>query len=105
MQQAGISSVRSGLRARIDALATGEGRDTLSALREQLDRIRRDAHRHGLLPAAQLAATLGEMLAAGTLGWAVASSFDLMRDALECEDNGPESGAVYIAALTSRFGH
>ena len=45
------------------------------------------------------------MLASGTLGRAITSSLDLMRDALDCEDNRPENGAIYMAALTSRFGY
>jgi len=105
MQQESITAIRSDLRARLDALADHHAGDTLTGLCEQIERIRREAHSHGLFPAAQLAATLGEMLAAGTLGWAAASSFDLMRDALDCEDNGPESGRVFLSALTSRFGH
>lgn len=104
MQQNPMMSIRSDLRARLEALADQHpGGD--SGLREQLDRIRREAHSHGLIPAAQLAAALGDMLASGTMGRAIASSLDLMRDALDCEDNRPESGAVYMAALTSRFGH
>ena len=104
MQQNSMMGVRSNLRSRLDALADCQsGGD--SGLREQLDRIRREAHSHGLIPAAQLAAALGDMLASGTLGRAITSSLDLMRDALDCEDNRPESGAIYMAALTSRFGY
>ena len=104
MQQNATMGIRSNLRSRLDALADCQpGGD--SGLREQLDRIRREAHSHGLIPAAQLAAALGDMLASGTLGRAITSSLDLMRDALDCEDNRPENGAIYMAALTSRFGY
>lgn len=104
MQQDSMSTIRSGLKARIEALATGPGQGGLAGLSEQIDMIRHDATRHGLIPVAQLAAALEEMLAGGRLGRAITSSLDLMRDAVECEDNGPEAGTVYMAALSARYG-
>ncbi len=43
MQQESITSIRSDLRARLDALAENRANGTLVGLREQIERIRREA--------------------------------------------------------------
>lgn len=96
--------VRSGLRQRIDAIAAQRGHISLPRICEQIDMIRLDAHAHGLEPVARLASTLETMLATDGLGPVILTYLDLMRDAVECEDNGPEATSAYLAALSTRIG-
>ena len=105
MQHDAMMIVRSGLRQRIDAIAAQQGHISLSRICEQVDLIRLDARTYGLEPVARLASTLETTLATDGLGPVILSYLDLMRDAVECEDNGPEAITVYMAALSTRLGH
>lgn len=105
MQQDAMGIVRTGIRQRIDAIAAQQGHISLSRICEQVDMIRLDARAHGLEPVARLASTLETTLATDGLGPVILSYLDLMRDAVECEDNGPETITAYMAALSTRLGH
>ena len=105
MHSDAMSVVRSGLKDRIDALAAERGHISLSRICEQIDIIRHDAHAYGLQPLEQLASTLESALARHGLGPVVLSYLDLMRDAVECEDGGPDATTAYLAALSLRIGH
>jgi hypothetical protein len=100
-----LNIVRSGLRTRIDAIAAQQGHISLSRICEQIDHIRHDARAHGLEPVERLASTLESALAKGGLGPVLLSYLDLMRDAVECEDNSAETSTAYLAALSLRLGH
>ncbi len=105
MRHEAMTIVRSGLRQRIDAIAAQQGHISLSRICEQIDMIRHDARAYGLEPVARLASTLETTLATDGLGPVILSYLDLMRDAVECEDNGPETISAYLAALSARLGH
>lgn len=105
MHQDAMNMVRSGLRARIDAIAAQGGTISLPRMCEQIDIIRHDAHAYGLEPVARLASTLETALARHGLGPVILSFLDIMRDAVECEDNSPEASTAYLAALSLRIGH
>jgi len=105
MQHEAMGVIRSGIRQRIDAIAAQQGHISLSRICEQVDMIRHDARAHGLEPVARLASTLETRLATDGLGPVILSYLDLMRDAVECEDNGPETITAYMAALSIRLGH
>tara|TARA_R110000787_G_scaffold246377_1_gene352137 strand:+ start:1729 stop:2046 length:318 start_codon:yes stop_codon:yes gene_type:complete len=100
-----LNIVRSGLKNRIDAIAAQQGHISLPRICEQIDLIRHDARAYGLEPVERLASTLESALAQGGLGPVLLSYLDLMRDAVECEDNSPESSTAYLAALSLRLGH
>ena len=68
MHQDAMNMVRSGLRARIDALAAQGGTIALPNICEQIDRIRHDACAYGLEPVARIASTLETALARNGLG-------------------------------------
>jgi len=105
MRHEAMTIVRSGLRQRIDAIAAQQGHISLSRICEQIDMIRHDARAYGLEPVARLASTLETTLATDGLGPVILPYLDLMRDAVECEDNGPETISAYLAALSARLGH
>ena len=105
MQYDAMTIVRSGLRQRIDAIAAQQGHISLSRICEQVDMIRHDARAYGLEPVARLASTLETALAIDGMGPVILSYLDLMRDAVECEDNNPETTSTYLAALSTRLGH
>ena len=100
-----MKMVRSGLRARIDALAAQGGTIALPNICEQIDRIRYDACAYGLEPVARIASTLETALARNGLGPVILSYLDVMRDAVECEDNSPEASTAFLASLSLRLGH
>lgn len=105
MQRDAINIVRSGLKARIDAIAAQRSTISLQRICEQIDIIRHDARAHGLEPVERLASTLESALARQGLGPVILSYLDLMRDACECEDCSPEASTAYMAALSLRMGH
>ena len=105
MQHDVMAIVRSGIRQRIDAIATQQGHISISRICEQVDLIRHDARAYGLEPVARLASTLGTTLATDGLGPVILSYLDLMRDAVECEDSSSDAATAYMAALSSRLGH
>ncbi|MCH4150915.1 MAG: hypothetical protein LKF30_03075 [Sphingobium sp.] len=105
MHQDAMNMVRSGLRARIDALAAQGGTIALPNICEQIDRIRHDACAYGLEPVARIASTLETALARNGLGPVILSYLDVMRDAVECEDNSPEASTAFLASLSLRLGH
>lgn len=100
-----LNYVRSGLKSRIDILAARPAGVSLSHMCEQIDTIRLDAQRYGLEPLERLASTLGGALALHGVGPVIHSYLDLMRDAVDCEENGPEVSQTYLAALSLRVGH
>jgi hypothetical protein len=97
--------VRSGLRNRIDGIAAQQGHISLSRICEEIDIIRHDARTYGLEPVERLASTLESALALNGFGPVILSYLDLMRDAVECDDNSPEASTAYLAALSLRMGH
>ncbi|MBP6031654.1 MAG: hypothetical protein KA533_09525 [Sphingobium sp.] len=105
MHHDAMNMVRSGLRARIDALAAQGGTITLPRICEQIDIIRHDARAYGLEPLERIASTLESALARHGLGPVILSYLDIMRDAVECEDSSPEASTTYLAALSLRIGH
>ena len=105
MQQEAMTQIRTGLKARIDAIAAQRGTITLPRICEQIDIIRHDAHAYGLEPVAHLASMLETALAQHGMGPVVLSYLDIMRDACESEDCGPEASTAYLAALSLRMGH
>ena len=105
MHHDAMNMVRSGLRARIDALAAQGGTITLPRICEQIYIIRHDARAYGLEPLERIASTLESALARHGLGPVILSYLDIMRDAVECEDSSPEASTTYLAALSLRIGH
>lgn len=99
-----VKIVRTDLVRRIDAIAASAGRITLAALCEQVDSIRRTARVHSLDAVERLASLLESAVAYHGHGPIIHSYLDLMRDAAECPDQGPDVCATYAAALSSRMG-
>lgn len=106
MQSEALNMVRSGLKSRIDSLALHPSGIALPHMCDQIEAIRREAHRFGLEPLERLASTLGGALALHGVEPVIHSYLDLMRDAVDCEDCGPDASATYLAALSLRVvGH
>ncbi|MCB2014887.1 MAG: hypothetical protein R3E11_12215 [Sphingobium sp.] len=105
MHHDAMGVVRSGLKNRIDTIAMQQGHISLSQICEQIDLIRHDARAYGMMPVERLASMLESALSQGGLGPVLLSYLDLMRDAVECEDNSPEASTAYLAALSLRIGH
>lgn len=105
MKHDAMMVVRSGLKSRIDAIAAQQGHISLARICEEIDIIRHDARTYGLEPVERLASTLESALALNGLGPVILSYLDLMRDAVECDDNTPEASTTYLAAMSLRMGH
>lgn len=99
-----IQIVRADLVRRIDAIACATGQLTLAALCEQVDAIRRTARAHSLDAVERLASLLESAVAYHGHGPIIHSYLDLMRDAAECPEQGPDACATYTAALSLRMG-
>lgn len=99
-----IQIVRADLVKRIDAIAAAAGHITLAGLCEQVDGIRRTSRAYSLYAVERLASLLESAIAYHGHGPIIHSYLDLMRDAVDCPDQGPDVCATYTAALSLRMG-
>ncbi|MCE7795962.1 hypothetical protein LWE61_05230 [Sphingobium sufflavum] len=104
MPHGAMMMIRSDLIRRIDAIAATAGKTSLAALCEQVDAIRRIARQHRLEAVEGLASMIETATAYSGHGTVVLSYLDLMRDAVDCEDQDGHVRAAYTAALSLRLG-
>jgi hypothetical protein len=95
--------IRSDLIQRIDAIAAAPGKIRLAPLCEQIDAIRRIARQHGLEAVESLASMLETATAYHGHGPVILSYLDLLRDAVDCNEQGDEVRAAYTAAMSLRL--
>jgi len=95
--------VRSDLARRIDGIAARAGQIDLATLCEQVDAIRRIARIHALDAVERVASLLDSAIAYHGHGPVILSYLDLMRDAAQSEEQGPDVCATYSAALSLRL--
>ncbi len=104
MPHGAIMMIRSDLIRRIDAIAGAGSKISLSTLLEQVDAIRRIARQHGLDAVEGLASMIETATAYHGHGPVILSYLDLMRDAVDCENQDGHVRAAYTAALSLRLG-
>lgn len=104
LAQDALGAARNDLANRIDTLARACSTMRMSQLLDQVETIRSRAHQYGLEPLERLAGTLETALAFRGHAPIVYSYLDLMRDAVDCDANGPDVSAAYLAALSLRVG-
>jgi len=94
--------VRSDLLRRIDGLADQCGHISLARMAQEVDAIRHIARVYGLEPLERLSGTLESALGFHGGGAIILSYLDLMRDAVDCNQVGPEVSTAYLAAVSLR---
>ncbi|HEX7874702.1 MAG TPA: hypothetical protein VF475_17455 [Sphingobium sp.] len=104
MSRDAMMMIRSDLIRRIDGIAASAGKISLAALCEQVDTIRRLARQHGLDAVEGLASMLETATAYHGHGPIILSYLDLMRDAVEAEQQDDHVRTVFTAALSLRLG-
>ncbi|HEX7820119.1 MAG TPA: hypothetical protein VF463_05810 [Sphingobium sp.] len=104
MPHGAMMMIRSDLIRRIDAIAAATGKMSLAGLLEQVDAIRRIARQHSLDAVESLASMIETATAYHGHGTVIFSYLDLMRDAVDCEDQGSHVRTAYTAALSLRLG-
>lgn len=104
MPHGAMMMIRSDLIHRIDAIAAAAGKIRLAPLLEQVDSIRRIARQHGLNAVEGLASMIETATAYHGHGPVILSYLDLMRDAVDSEDQTGPVRTAYTAALSLRLG-
>lgn len=102
MHQDGTRLVRAMLANRIEALLRGCAEMRLSVLCTELDEIRTIASSHRLAPVERLASMLGSVIAYNGHRQVAYNYLGLMRDAVNCADDGPDVASAYLAAASLR---
>jgi hypothetical protein len=104
MRQDVITTARADIRSRIDAIAAHQGKLSLTRICHEVDSIRHIARCVGLEPVERLASMLESALALDGHGPVVLSYLDIIRDAADCEDRGPQACASYAGMMQCRMG-
>lgn len=104
MKHDAMLMIRADVVNRIDALAAQRGHIRLSTMCEEVDHIRHIARSYGMEPLERLASMLESALALDGHGPIILSYLDMMRDAAECQDIGPQVSNTYMAAISLRVG-
>lgn len=104
MEHDAMLIVRAGMIRRIDAIAARATQMSLAMMCDEIDQLRHEARRYGMEPVEKLASLLESAMAMNGLGAVILSYLDLMRDAVACEDTGPDASTTYLAAMSLRLG-
>jgi hypothetical protein len=97
-------AARTEMCARIDTIAGAAARLSADRLAEELDGIRRTAHRHGMMPVLRVVHALDLALARGEHGPMVLSWLSTLRDACDCERTDAAASEAFAAAISVRLG-
>lgn len=95
--------IRSGLCARIDAIAAALPNMPLDQLCADIDDIRHVARDHGIDPVVQLARGLEAALAENGSSTMIRPWLDTMRDAAGCDRCDAEASSAWLAAINLRM--
>jgi hypothetical protein len=104
MPREAMMMIRSELIRKIDAIAAAAGKISLAAMLEQMDAIRRTARQYGMDAVEGVASMIETAAAYHGHGPVILSYLDLMRDAVDCEDQGVHARTTYTAAVALRLG-
>ena len=91
------------LSQRIDSIGIRRARAATAELAADLDAIRRIALANGITPALPVVHALESALAAGQRGPMIADGLALLRDAVNCGQADPRTGAAFAAACAIRL--
>ncbi|UVO51409.1 hypothetical protein M0208_13180 [Sphingomonas sp. SUN019] len=100
MIEDGIITARAELTRRIAAIEWRAGPATVA---NEIDAIRRVAHRNGMLPAVTVAHLLESALARGEQGVLVHGWLAMLKDAVGCDRQDAAASDAFAAACQVRF--